>query len=705
MRLYLFVLLLLPLLLPADDGYRLWLRYDRIADEPLRQAYTGMLNQLYAAGADRPVLRAAADELHRGLTGLLGQSPQLVQGLPARGIILGVAEELSGLVSHIPAINSSRLKAEGYRLFHHNGLTYVVGRDERGVLYGAFALLRHLQRGQPLEGLRLVDNPRYALRLLNHWDNLDGTVERGYAGGSIWNWHQLPDYLDPRYTDYARANASVGINGAVVTNVNAKAIVLRADYLGKAAALAGVFRPYGIRLYLTARFSAPIELGRLDTADPLDPAVQAWWRDKVAEIYALIPDFGGFVVKANSEGQPGPREYGRSHAEGANLLADALAPYGGTVMWRAFVYSQEEPTDRAKQAYDEFVPLDGRFRDNVLVQVKNGPIDFQPREPVHPLFGAMPATPTMLELQITKEYLGQGTHLVGLGNMYAEVLRTDTYASGPGTPVASLIDGMAGVANIGAARNWTGNLFGQADWYAFGRLAWNPDIPTGTLFREWAELTFAGSDTVQQTARRLLDRSYRACVSYMTPLGLHHIMAADHHYGPGPWVSNMPRADWTSVYYHQADTAGIGFDRTATGSNALEQYPSALAARYADPEECPDEFLLWFHHLPWDYEVDPGITLWERLCREYHGGAQTVSSMRRDWEALAGQLDEERYRSVLMHLTIQEREARWWRNACLSYFQTFARRPIPSDLEQPAHNLEYYRGLSFPYAPGIRPQW
>ena len=705
MRVYLFVLLLLPLLLPADDGYRLWLRYDRIADEPLRQAYAGMLGRVYVANANHPVLRAATDELHRGLSGLLGQSPESVQELPERGIILGVAEELSGLVGNIPAINASKLKAEGYRLFHHNGLTYVVGRDERGVLYGAFALLRQLQRGRPLEDLRLVDNPRYALRLLNHWDNLDGTVERGYAGGSIWNWHQLPDYLDPRYTDYARANASVGINGAVVTNVNAKAIVLRADYLEKAAALAGVFRPHGIRLYLTARFSAPMELGGLDTADPLDPAVQAWWRDKVEEIYAAIPDFGGFVVKANSEGQPGPREYGRSHAEGANLLADALAPHGGTVMWRAFVYSEEEPTDRAKQAYDEFVPLDGQFRDNVLVQVKNGPIDFQPREPVHPLFSALPGTPTMLELQITKEYLGQGTHLVGLGNLYSEVLHTDTYAEGRGTPVASLIDGMAGVANIGATRNWTGNLFGQADWYTFGRLAWNPDVPVGTLFREWAEQTFPGGDSVQRVARSLLDRSYDACVSYMTPLGLHHIMGPDHHYGPGPWVSDMPRADWTSVYYHQADTVGIGFDRTATGSNALEQYPPTLAARYADPETCPRKFLLWFHHLPWDYEIDHGVTLWERLCRAYDGGAQRVTTMRRDWEALAGQLDEERYRSVLMHLNIQEREARWWRDACLSYFQAFSRRPIPSDLKPPAHDLEYYQSLSFPYAPGIRPQW
>lgn len=700
--------------LRADDGYRLWLRYDKIEEKNLRNAYAKQLPVVFRDG-DTPQLRKAEEELLRGLSGLLGASIKGGTSTPEKGIVLGVLGNSKTLDAAISAADRAKVSTEGYVLLHDGKRTYVAGRDDAGALYGAFALLRHLQRGLPLAGLRIVESPRVKVRLLNHWDNLDGTVERGYAGFSIWNWHQLPGYLDPQYTDYARANASIGINGAVVTNVNAKAIVFREDYLEKAAALAKVFRPYGIKIYLTARFSAPMELGGLPTADPQNATVQKWWRDKAAEIYSHIPDFGGFVVKANSEGQPGPREYGRTHAEGANMLADALAPHGGIVMWRAFVYSNEEPVDRAKQAYNEFVPLDGKFRDNVMVQVKNGPIDFQPREPVHPLFGAMPQTPLVLEVQITKEYLGQGTHLVGLGKMYEEVLQTDTHAKGAGTTVASIIDGtaygddrltaMAGVANIGTARNWTGNLFGQADWYAFGRMAWNPSVAAETVFQEWAEMTFPENKTVQGTAESFLAESHAACVAYMTPLGLHHIMGPDHHYGPGPWVKDMPRADWTSVYYHKADAEGIGFDRTASGSNALEQYAPEFADKYRDMDSCPSEFLLWFHHVPWDHKLPSGNSLWEQLCREYHAGAAKVSDMRQAWEKLDGQVDEGRFEQVLMHLRIQEKEAKWWRDACLTYFRSFAKRPIPADLEQPAHELEYYEQLTFPYAPGIKAKW
>lgn len=710
---FLFLLFFCSLLVRADDGYRLWLRYDRIEDEALREGYSNLLPTLWVIGKSAQ-LRAAEEELLLGLEGLLGNSVAPSAALPDKGLVVGVFGDSPAINKALSLSDRSRLKPEGYVLIHEKGVTYVIGHDDRGALYGAFALLRHLQQGLPLQTLHELSNPAVKLRLLNHWDNLDGTVERGYAGFSIWNWHQLPGYLDPRYKDYARANASVGINGAAVTNVNAKAIIFRADYLEKAAALADVFRPYGVRIYLTARFNAPMELGGLSTADPLDPAVIKWWKDKTAQIYALIPDFGGFLVKANSEGQPGPREYGRTHAEGANLLADALAPHGGTVMWRAFVYSAEEPDDRAKQAYDEFTPLDGKFRDNVLVQVKNGPIDFQPREPVHPLFGAMPKTPLMLEFQITKEYLGQGTHLVGLANMYEEILQTDTHAQGEGTTVARIVNGnaegkqltgMAGVANIGTARNWTGNLFGQADWYAFGRLAWNPHARAEDLFQEWTLLTFPHQERVQRTARELLGNSYEACVGYMTPLGLHHIMGPGHHYGPGPWVKDMSRADWTSVYYHRADSLGIGFDRTTSGSKALGQYAADFSRKFSDPASCPREFLLWYHHLPWDHRITPERSLWEELCREYHAGAAAVSTMRESWAQLDGMVDPERFQSVAMHLAIQEREAKWWRDACLSYFQSFSRRPIPADLEQPAHNLGYYQSLTFPYAPGIRPQW
>lgn len=697
-----------------EDGYRLWLRFDPIADPAVRKAYWEGLQQVVIDG-ESPVLRTAGKELVDGLSGLLGRSVPLSDKAENKpGVMAGVLGQ-SKLVDQLISEQEAReIAPEGFLLVRKENQVVIAGRDDRGVLYGAFRLLQLLQRHESLDDLYVRDNPRVKLRMLNHWDNLDRTVERGYAGFSIWNWHQLPEYIDRRYTDYARANASIGINGTVVTNVNANALIFRPDYLEKVAALADVFRPYGIRIYLTARFSSPMELGGLETADPLDPAVQQWWKGKAEEIYELIPDFGGFLVKANSEGQPGPQNYDRSHADGANMLADALAPHGGVVMWRAFVYSNEEPEDRAKQAYNEFVPLDGQFRKNVLIQVKNGPIDFQPREPIHPLFGAMPQTPLMMEFQITKEYLGQGTHLVGLSKMYEEVLQTDTYVKGKGSTVGKVIDGslhgheltgMAGVANIGTARNWTGNLFGQADWYAFGRLAWDPILKSETIFEEWAEMTFTQEPEAVKKIVQLLARSHEICVRYMTPLGLHHIMAAGHHYGPGPWVSRMSRADWTSVYYHRADEEGLGFDRTATGSDALSRYHPDFQRQFADMDSCPPEFLLWFHHVPWDHELSTGRTLWEELCRQYYRGAREVSQLKEQWYSIREHIDGERFRQVAMHLDIQEKEAKWWRDACLTYFQTFSKMEVPADLEQPEHGLEYYRSLRYPYAPGIRPRW
>jgi len=694
--------------LKADDGYRLWLRYDKIADAGVRENYKKQIQFIQVIG-DSPILQSARKELESGLAGFLGIN--ISENSAENGIVAGVAESMGALV---PPEKKSELRSEGYVIFNKNNKIVVAGFGEKGTLYGCFHLLRLMGQHADLSRLDILENPKVQIRVLNHWDNLDRTVERGYAGFSIWNWHQLPHYIDPRYTDYARANASIGINGAVVTNVNANALVFRRDYLEKAAALADVFRPYGIKIYLTARFSSPIELGGLKTADPLDPIVQRWWQKKAKEIYSLIPNFGGFLVKANSEGQPGPQDYGRSHAEGANMLARALAPYGGVVMWRAFVYSHETPADRFKQAFMEFKPLDGQFDDNVLIQVKNGPIDFQPREPVSPLFGAMPQTPVIMEFQITKEYLGQGTHLVGLASMYEEVLRTDTYAKGPGSTVAKIVDGslfnhkktgMAGVANIGTDRNWTGHLFGQADWYAFGRLAWDPYMAASDIFKEWTQLTFPVSEKAQQTIVDMLKNSHEACVNYMTPLGLHHIMAADHHYGPGPWVDQMPRADWTSVYYHKADSLGLGFDRTTTGSDALGQYASAFCKQYVNQETCPPEFLLWFHHVPWSKQLANGKTLWENLCRDYYKGIAQVALMKKQWQSLESEIDPERFQSVWMHLTIQEKEAIWWRDACVTYFQQFSKMAIPADLEQPLHDLEYYEKLNYPYAPGIRPRW
>ncbi|MDH7605858.1 MAG: alpha-glucuronidase, partial [Melioribacter sp.] len=543
-----------------------------------------------------------------------------------------------------------------------------------------------------------------------HWDNLNRTVERGYAGFSIWDWHKLPDYIDTRYKDYARANASIGINGTVLTNVNANAWVLTHDYLLKVAALANVFRTYGIKVYLTARFSAPIEIGNLKTADPLNEDVRQWWKEKVKEIYSLIPDFGGFLVKANSEGQPGPQNYGRSHADGANMLAEALEPYGGVVMWRAFVYDNNIPEDRAKQAYNEFKPLDGKFKKNVLIQVKNGPIDFQPREPFHPLFGAMPNTPLMMEFQITQEYLGQGTHLVYLATLFKECLESDTYCKGKGSTVAKVIDGsldnhsisgIAGVSNIGTDRNWTGHLFGQANWYAFGRLAWNHELTSEEVAEEWIRQTFSNDNEVVSKIKTIMLKSREDCVNYMTPLGLHHIMGWNHHYGPAPWIKDKHRDDWTSVYYHRADSNGIGFDRTEKGSNAVSQYYPEVAEIFSSLEKCPDEYLLWFHHLPWNYKMKSGNTLWEELCYHYYKGVEGVKETINIWKSLESKIDKDEFEHVKMLLNIQLKEAIWWRNACVLYFQTFSKMPIPNELEKPDKSLEYYMNLNFPYAPGI----
>jgi alpha-glucuronidase len=631
-----------------------------------------------------------------------------------RGTIIagtfGSSPRVASLLSDVqPGITGE----EGYiiRSFRQGrrNITVVASEGERGVLYGIFHLLRIIESESPLDNLTITEKPATKLRLLNHWDNLDGTVERGYAGASIWNWHLLPDYIHPRYRDYARANASIGINGTVITNVNANALVLTYQYLLKVAALAEVMRPYGIKVYLTARFSSPREIGGLTTADPLDPEVINWWKEKVAEIYTLIPDFGGFLVKANSEGQPGPQNYGRSHADGANMLAGAVAPFGGVVMWRAFVYDNNVPVDRAKQAYNEFVPLDGTFRDNVLIQVKNGPVDFQPREPFHPLFGAMPGTPLMPEFQVTQEYLGCATHLVFLAPLFSETLASDTYAAGPGSKVSGVIDGtlhgytltgMAGVSNIGSERNWTGHLFGQANWYAFGRLAWNPALSPEQIASEWIRMTITHDPAIEEGIAGMMLSSRETAVNYMTPLGLHHIMAEGHHWGPGPWVERG-RPDWTSVYYHKADTVGIGFDRTKNGSGAVSQYFPPLDSIFNDPRSCPENLLLWFHHLPWYHVMKSGRTLWDEMCIKYQEGVDSAEDYLTYWESLEGKIDGEQFGHVRQMLSIQAKEARWWKDACLTYFQTFSRMPFPDGVEQPLHNLEYYRGLRFHYVPGI----
>lgn len=694
----------------AEDGYDLWLRYRPVESSwlgPYRAAATELV-----ANAASPTAKAAQQELIRGLAGLLDGAPPLAETVTKDGaIVLGMPQS-SAIVARLkPDLRAAGREGYVIRSVSIDGLraTLIAANSDVGVLYGTFHFLRLLQTRQQLERLDIASAPRVQYRMLNHWDNLDRSVERGYAGSSIWDWHKLPDYIDPRYTDYARANASLGVNATVLTNVNANATSLTAPYLHKAAALANVLRPFGIRVFLSARFSAPIEIGGLKTADPLDPAVQAWWKRKADEIYRDIPDFGGFLVKANSEGQPGPQDYGRSHADGANMLADAVAPHDGVIMWRAFVYSHEEPDDRAKQAYNEFVPLDGKFRDNVLLQVKNGAIDFQPREPFHPLFGAMPRTPLMMEFQITKEYLGFATHLAYLAPMYEETLSADTYRQGKGSTVAKVIDGslhhyrhtgMAGVSNVGTDRNWTGSHFDQANWYAFGRLAWDPMLSSKAIAQEWVRMTFSNDPAFVTPVVDMMMGSHELVVDYMTPLGLHHLMGRGHHYGPGPWVAGGPRADWTSVYYHRADAKGIGFDRTATGSNAVAQYAPPVAAQFGDLRRVPEKFLLWFHHVPWDYRTQSGRPLWDELVYRYTAGVQGVTGMRKTWASVAPFVDAERHAQVAAFLAIQEKEAKWWRDASIAYFQTFSKRPLPAGFAPPEHPLDYYEALEFPYAPG-----
>jgi alpha-glucuronidase len=687
----------------AEDGYDLWLRY-RPIEGSWAIRYRSFSTELVAA----PEANLAAQELLRGMTGLLAVTPTVGRRITRDGsIVLGTPGSSSAGLG-ASAADLETLGTEGYLIrsirVHGHRATLIAANSNVGVLYGVFGFLRLLQTRQPLEGLDLREVPRIPHRILNHWDNLDGTIERGYAGASIWDWQTLPDYLEPRYADYARACASIGINGAVLNNVNADAVSLTPQYLEKAAALARVFRPYGVKIYLSARFTAPIEIGGLHTADPLDDAVRAWWQHKVAEIYRVIPDFGGFLVKANSEGQPGPQDYGRSHADGANMLAAVLAPHGGRVMWRAFVYSAHQNEDRTRQAYDEFVPLDGQFDANVLLQVKNGPIDFQPREPGHPLFGAMPKTPLMLEVQITKEYLGFATHLVYLGPLYEEALRFDTYAKGLGSSISKVIDGMAGVSNIGAMRNWTGSQFDQANWYAFGRLAWNPEMSSRTIAEEWVRMTFSNDTRFVGPTVAMMMGSREAAVDYMTPLGLAHLMASGHHHGPGPWQGDGARADWTPPYYHRADAKGIGADRGTAGSNAVSQYPRPLAAQYADPKLTPEKYLLWFHHLSWDYPMPSGRTLWDELVMHYSRGVEYVQEMRRTWATLAPYVDSERYAETSAYLAIQEKEARWWRDACIAYFQSLSKRPLPKGVAPPEHTLAEYEAIFTPYAPG-NPGW
>ena len=573
------------------------------------------------------------------------------------------------------------LARDGYTIRSQGGKTVIAASDDAGLLYGAYHLLRLQQTGQRCDQLDISEKPFYDLRILNHWDNPNGTVERGFAGKSIFV-NPTPE----RMKMYARANASVGINGTVLNNVNAKPEALSTASLEHTKAIADQLRPYGIRVYLSINFASPIKVGGLPTADPLNAEVVKWWKDKADEIYRLIPDFGGFLVKANSEGEPGPQDFGRTHADGANMLAGVLKPHKGIVMWRAFVYAPQSP-DRANQAYLEFMPLDGQFADNVIIQIKNGPVDFQPREPYSPLFTSMQNTPMMVEFQITQEYLGAANHLVYLAPMWKEFFSFVKPAS---------LKAMAGVANIGDDTNWCGHHFAQSNWYAFGRLAWNPSLTSEQIANEWLAQTFSTQSNHNskfsilnsQLLQLMLD-SREACVNYMMPLGIHHIFAGTHHYGPEPWYSPKGiRADWTPPYYHKADSIGMGFDRTLNGSANVKQYPDSLCRLYNDINTCPENLLTWFHHVPWDFRMKSGRTFWDELCHKYDEGVHQARHFLAVWDAVQPYVDSQRFNEIQRKLRIQARDAEWWRDACLLYFQTFSHRPIPQDVEHPVHNLD-----------------
>ena len=573
----------------------------------------------------------------------------------------------------------------------------IIAKTDVGAMYGRYALQRMERTGQADGPLDIREEPSYDRRILNHWDNLDNTVERGYAGWSIWHWGEpVPVEL---IRQYAQLNASVGINGSVLNNVNAAPEMLRRDYLERAAEIADIMRPYGIHVYLSVNFSSPAVLGGLETSDPLNDEVRRWWDEKVAEIYSLIPDFGGFLVKANSEGRPGPQDFGRTHADGANMLADALAPYDGIVMWRAFVYSPKS-TDRANQAVEEFEPLDGQFRDNVLVQIKNGPVDFQPREPFSPLFGRMSKTALMPEFQITQEYLGFSNHLVYLVPLFKECLDSDTYCSGKGSTVAAITTGsvypeaykstaIAGVANIGRDKNWCGHEFAQSSWYGFGRMAWDINLSAEDIALEWLQQTFTNEPDFTDPVLDMMMSSREAAVDYMMPLGFHHIFAWDHHYGPEPWCEiEGARADWLPKYYHKADWLGVGFDRTREGSCNVDQYHEPLASIYNSIESCPEDILLWFHHVPWTHTMSSGRTLWDEICFRYDRGVKTARSYLSVWDNVKPYVDSERWEAVRAKLEIQESDARWWRDACIQYFGEFSGMPVPNEIEQPERPLD-----------------
>lgn len=665
----------------AEDGHALWLRM-KSSEQPATV-------QLTLANG-KPAKRVKPALIQRGKEGAAK-----VQNLTALIAQDELAQYWKGETVNLVLTGADAKSADAYAINHTDKGYELSSASEVGLLYAAYDLLRRQEMGNlPAVGERINEVPTYGFRVLNHWDNPNGTMERGFSGRSIWKWNDIPAdakaampaNLQKLYNEYARANASIGINATVLNNVNAKPLMLNADMIAKTAKIADILRPYGIKVCLAVNFGSPKAIGGLKTADPLEPEVIRWWEAKAKEIYALIPDFGGFLVKANSEGEPGPMDYGRTHVDGANMLARALKPYGGLVMWRSFVYASDGG-DRASQAQQEFLPHDGKFLDNVIIQVKNGPVDFQPREPISPLFFSLKKTPTMPEFQITQEYTGHSVHTCFLAPMWKEFF---TVLQHNRTPAATHDEAIAGVANIGDDVNWTGNDLAQANWYAFGRLAWNTQLTSMEIAREFMGQTYNTDPGFLAKTAQLLVRSREIVVSYMMPLGLHHIFAGNHHYGPEPWYAPRgSREDWLPRYYHKADANGIGFDRTdKTGSANTRQYPDALYTLYNNIDSCPEDLLLWFHHVPWNHIMRDGLTLWDNLCYKYDWGIEQAENLVKLWEQVKPQVDAERYDRQLARFKRQARDAQWWHDACLLYFQQFSKMPFPADMRPCIFKLE-----------------
>lgn len=664
----------------AEDGCAFWLRYQPVAEQDLLKRYRAAAQEIVAT-ENSAVMQSAVTELNRGIKGMLGAPlPLKVKSSRSGALLLGTAR--SPIIRN--AIGASDCAALGPEAFiiravnlGQRSATAIAGGSDRAVLYGVFHFLRLLQTRQSIDRLNVTEQPAAPLRMANQWDNPRGDVERGYAGLSIFHWDRLPK-IEPRYQDYARMLASLGMNAAVVNNVNTGSSGARNDqggwklitpeHLPKLAALAGMLRSYGIKTFVSVNFASPMMIGKLPTADPLDPAVQKWWAEEANEIYQQIPDFGGFLVKADSEGAPGPFSYGRDHAEGANTLARALDPHGGIVIWRCFVYGKQKNLDRATHAYDIFAPLDGRFARNVIVQIKNGPLDFQVREPALPLFGSMPRTNQMIELQITQEYTGQATHLVFLVPQWKEVLDFDTHARGPGSTVARVVTGksfnrshagFAGVMNIGSEQNWTGHLFAQANTYGFGRLAWNPSLSSKQIADEWVKMTFGADPVVGRTVTAMMLRSWSIYENYTAPLGSNYMNDRDH-YNPNPASRQN---------YHGATATGVGYDRTvATGSGYTSEYQRPVMEMYESVQTCPEELLLWFHHVPYDYRLRSGKTVIQHIYDTHFDGVEQVKGLIEQWQTLKGRIDDERWLHVLDRLHQQLAHATVWRDSINGYF-------------------------------------